>query len=292
MIIDKFIARSPIEKGWSSDKKYICTDADGNRYLLRTSSPDRAEKRRRAFLMMNEVAALGVKMPKPIEYGETDGLIYTVESYIEGGDAEDIIPTLPTSEQYRYGVVAGEYLRRIHSIPAPETNEAWQIRFGRKLERKLKMYAECPIKYEDGEVFVEFVKEKCHLITNRPQTYQHGDYHIGNMMVGCDGELFIIDFDRDDYGDPWEEFNRIVWCGQKAPIFASGMVDGYFGGDVPEEFWHLLALYISCNALSSLPWAVPFGDGEVDVMLKQAEEILEWYDGMRRVVPSWYRPIK
>ena len=61
----------------------------------------------------------------------------------------------------------------------------------------------------------------------------------------------------------WEEFNRIVWCAQAAPAFASGMVDGYFDGDVPMEFWKLLALYICSNTLSSLPWAIPFGEGEV-----------------------------
>lgn len=67
------------------------------------------------------------------------------------------------------------------------------------------------------------------LLRDRPQCFQHGDYHIGNMMVDQDG-LAIIDFDRYDFGDPWEEFNRIVWCAQTAPAFACGMVDGYFGG--------------------------------------------------------------
>lgn len=56
-------------------------------------------------------------------------------------------------------------------------------------------------------------------------------------MIDRNGKLQIIDFDRYDFGDPWEEFNRIVWCAQKSPLFASGMVNGYFDGDVPPEFW-------------------------------------------------------
>ena len=98
----------------------------------------------------------------------------------------------------------------------------------------------------------------------------------------------IIDFDRFDYGDPWEEFNRIVWCAQAAPRFAAGMVDGYFDRSVPMEFWRLLALYISSNTLSSIPWAIPFGEEEVRKFLDQAAEILEWYDGMKNTIPSWY----
>ncbi len=86
----------------------------------------------------------------------------------------------------------------------------------------------------------------------------------------------------------------IVWCAQASPAFASGMVDGYFGvpdgGTVPDDFWALLALYIASNTLSSLPWAIPFGDGEIATMMRQAEEVLAWYGGMERVIPTWYQP--
>ena len=51
------------------------------------------------------------------------------------------------------------------------------------------------------------------MLANRPQSFQHGDYHIGNMMIE-NNKIVIIDFDRYDFGDPWEEFNRIVWCAQ------------------------------------------------------------------------------
>ena len=199
-----------------------------------------------------------------------------------------MIPTLPKAQQYAYGLEAGKILRRLHSIPAPDTQEEWESRFNRKMDKKIKNYSECPIKYPDGEAFLEFITANRHLLKNRPQTYQHGDYHIGNMMVDTDGQLQIIDFDRDDYGDPWEEFNRIVWCAQASPVFASGMVDGYFGGPVPEEFWRLLALYICSNTLSSIYWAIPFGQQEIDTMLRQGQEVLSWYNGMKNIVPSWY----
>ena len=43
------------------------------------------------------------------------------------------------------------------------------------------------------------------------------------------------------------EFKRIVWCAQAAPAFSTGMVDGYFDGEVPMKFWRLLVLYICSN---------------------------------------------
>ena len=234
-------------------------------------------------------------MCQPVAVGECDEGVYAVHSWIDGVDAEATVPTLPAEAQYRLGCDAGQYLTRIHSIPAPPDQPDWEARFNAKINRKIQMYADCPIHFEGDRHLLRYIEENRYLLRNRPQTFQHGDYHIGNMMltdVGNDPRIVIIDFDRYDFGDPWEEFNRIVWCAQAAPIFATGLVDGYFGVDgntaVPMEFWRLLALYISSNMLSSVPWAIPFGEGEVQTMLKQAGDVLGWYDNMNDPVPSWY----
>ena len=292
-IYDRIIAREAVEKGWSGDKKYCVTTDDGKQYLLRITPPERAERFHLGYLRMQEAAQLGVAMCLPVEFGMCEEGTYAIHSWIDGVDAEGYIPTLPQEKQYAYGLDAGQILKKLHSLPAPAGVTPWAQRFHTKIDRKIAIYEACPLKYENGELFLRYLAENRHLLSNRPQTYQHGDYHIGNMMIDQDGVLTIIDFDRDDFGDPWEEFNRIVWCAQAAPAFASGMVDGYFDGDVPMEFWKLLALYICSNTLSSLPWAIPFGDKEIETMKNQAAQVLRWYDGMQNVVPSWYRnPIR
>ena len=283
-----FLTKEPINKGWSNDKKYCITDKNGTQYLLRVSDLAEHDKKQSEFNMIKQVSALGVPMCQPIEFGVCDEGVYSIQSWIDGADAEEIIPTLSDTEQYVYGLEAGRILRKIHSIPAPAMQEDWEIRFNRKMDYKIKKYTECPMKYENGQAFIDYINENCYLLKDRPQTYQHGDYHIGNMMIGSDKKLYIIDFNRNDFGDPWEEFNRIVWGAQKSPIFASGMVNGYFDSDVPLEFWKLLALYISSNTLSSLPWAIPFGADQIKVMVNQAKEVLSWYDNMKNPIPTWY----
>ena len=288
-IYDTIVTRAPVNKGWSGDQKYFVTTQDGKKYLLRVTAPERAHRFRLCYLRMQEVEKLGVPMCLPVEFGECEEGTYAIHSWIDGIDAESYIPTLSKEKQYAYGLDAGHILKKLHSLPAPLDAPPWAERFNAKIDRKIAMYEACPLKYEHGECFAAFLAENRHLLADRPQTYQHGDYHIGNMMIDRDGTLTIIDFDRDDFGDPWEEFNRIVWCAQAAPAFASGMVDGYFDGDVPLEFWKLLALYISSNTLSSLPWAIPFGEKEIQTMRKQAAQVLQWYDGMKNVVPTWYQ---
>ncbi len=282
-----FLSLIPITYGWSGDKKYCAVGADGRKYFLRITPPEKAERAEKCFKLQKQIKALGVSMCTPLECGETEDGFFTLQSWVEGENAEDCVPSMTTLEQYALGIESGTILKRIHSIPAPDDAPVWEKRFNAKIDRKIKAYEECPIKFDGAEAFLTYLTKNRGLLHGRPQCFQHGDYHIGNMMI-ADGKLVIIDFDRFDYGDPWEEFNRIVWCAQSAPPFACGMLDGYFSGNVPAEFWQLLALYISSNTISSIPWAIPFGETEIRVFLRQAKEILGWYDGMTRIVPSWY----
>lgn len=240
---------------------------------------------------MGQVASTGISMCKPIEFGLCDDGVYSIQSWIDGADAENLIPQMTKEQQYRYGFEAGQILQKIHSVPAPKELEPWYVYFNRKMDRKIQMYEDCPIKYKNGDLFIDYINAHRSLLNDRPRTYQHGDYHIGNMMIGADSMLYIIDFDRNDFGDPWEEFNRIVWSAQASPTFATAMVNGYFDNQVPYEFWALLALYISSNTLSSVPWAIPFGEEQINIMLHQAEEVLGWYQKMQNPIPTWYQGI-
>lgn len=282
-----FISKELINKGWSCDKKYCVTTTDGVKYLLRVTPKEKSENRAEMFRMQQQVAALGVSMCKPVEFGKCDEGVYTVQTWVDGKDAEEIIPYLADSEQYAFGLEAGRILKVIHSIPAPENQPDWEPRFNAKMDRKIKMYNECPIKFDGAEDIMAYIESNRFLLSNRPQSYQHGDYHIGNMMIEKN-KIVIIDFDRYDFGDPWEEFNRIVWCAQASPMFASGIINGYFDNEVPLEFWKLLALYISSNMLSSIPWAIPFGESEVNTMINQAKDVLSWYNNMQNPIPTWY----
>ena len=281
-----FVSLTPIEKGWSGDRKYKAVDREGKTFLLRISPLERRVQRENLYAVMSRLPA-DLSISRPLAQGICSEGIYTLWSWVEGADAEEQITAMPESQQYHLGLEAGALLRRIHVLPAPPESEPWHQRFGRKIDRKLQQYADCPVHYEDGGQIVDFIRQNRYRIEGRPQCFQHGDYHIGNMMLEG-GKLVVIDFDRYDFGDPWEEFNRIVWCAQAAPAFAAGQLDGYFDGIPPEDFFALLALYIAVNTLSSLPWAMPFGQEQIDVFLAQEREIMDWYDGFRSTFPKWY----
>jgi len=292
-IYDKIVTSESITKGWSEDKKSCVTVADGTKYLLRVTPISRYETRRALFAMLEQVAALDIPMCVPVEFGTCSDGVYSIQSWVDGEDLEAVLPTLPEAEQYVLGLKSGEIVRKMHTIPAPDDQEEWEVRFNRKTDYKIQKYHECGLRFDgDGHVLA-YIEQNRDLLKNRPQCFQHGDYHIGNIMLvrgekPLEQRLKIIDFDRYDFGDPWEEFNRIVWSAAASPHFATGQLRGYFDGEPPMEFFKLLAFYIASNTLSSIYWAVPFGQSDLDTMMKQAQDVLEWFDNMNNPVPSWY----
>ena len=144
-------------------------------------------------------------------------------------------------------------------------------------------------KIDGGEAMIAYLQEHRSLLAGRPQCFQHGDYHVGNLMLE-NGRLVVIDFNRFDFGDPWEEFNRIVWCAQASPRFSPPLwsIRLFRRRTAPALLEATGAVYREQH-LSSLPWAVLFGQAEIDTMRNQARDVLSWYDRMTRVVPRWYR---
>lgn len=286
MLYDTIVSRTPVAGGWTPDRKYRAEAADGSVWFLRIAPPDRAERLSRVFALQRQAAAQEPSIPRPLECGNSPEGFYTLETWIDGQDARELIPTRTEAQLYADGLRAGQILRRIHIVPAPAELPDWETRYSAKLQRRLAEYRDCPLKYEDDAPILAGLSGNLELLKDRPQCFQHHDFHAGNFMYE-NGALRVVDFDRCGFGDPWEEFQKLPWCVQASPALARGMVDGYFDGPPPEEFWRLLSLYLCCLLLGNLPWAIPYGEEEVAVMRAQAVQVLDWYrDGP---VPCWYR---
>lgn len=286
----------PINKGWSNDQKYYILTADGRELLLRVSDISQYENKKQDFEAIKQLNNLEILISHPVDFGICNNgqSVYSLLTWTKGEDAETVLPKLSSKEQYQLGIKAGEILRIMHQVPAAKNQTSWSERFNHKINRNITDYEACGIHLEGADKIIEYIEHNRYLLDNRPQCFQHGDYHAGNMIITKSRELGIIDFNRLDYGDPWEEFNRITWCADISAVFASGRINGYFDHDVPALFFRLMALYIASNQLSSIPWAIKFGHEEVNTMLRQAENVLKWYDGFETCIPKWYisNPVK
>lgn len=196
----------PLTKGWSNDIKYYVEDFKNQKFLLRISEISLHDKRLSQFKLLKEVSKLGLNTPTPYEFGKLDdGRIYMILSFLEGKDAEEVIPTLDEKKQYELGLEAGKILKKLHDIPAV-SNKSWKDIYEDKISRKIKAAKEAKIKHKHLDLFIDYVLEKKHIIEKNPMKFQHGDYHIGNMIVTNDLNIGIIDFDKADIADPLDDF--------------------------------------------------------------------------------------
>ena len=287
---DKWNVVEPINKGWSDDKKYYIRTLNQQELLLKISDKSQYELKKKEFNYLKVLMNKNILATRPIDFGLCSGgkASYSLLSWIHGEDAESAILKLNKEEQYRLGIKAGEFLNRIHEIQAPKEQESWEKRYHRKIDSKILSYKNCKIQFNGADQMMAYIERNRFLLRDRPQSFQHGDYHVGNMVITPTGELGIIDFNRMDYGDPWEEFNRITFSASISPEFASGYINGYFYNKVPDLFFRLMALYIATNQIASIPWAIPFGKEDVNKMLEQAKNILQWYNNFDTYIPNWY----
>ena len=291
---DSWLDVIPVREGWSGDEKYRVVTSDGRTLLVRISPADRAARREYEYSVLRTINALvpsDLNIPTALSFGPCEGGVYTLLTWVEGTPAEQLLPTLSPEKQADLGAQAGHIARALHAVPAPDTEPPWEEYFSRKMARKVEMNRACAIQTPQCADFEAYVLKNGSLICGRKNGFQHGDFHVGNMVVDENGRLGVVDFDRMSWGDPWEEFNRLTWTVQRSPIFASAMMRSYFGGEVPAEFWQLMALYVASNQLSCIAWAIPFGQDEIDVMIRQNREVRAWYKGAYGVgAPDWYTP--
>ena len=290
----EFISREPIHKGFSIDKKFRVRDRQGHEYLLRIAPMERYQRRKQDYEYTLRFLPLGIPMCEPLELGICNEGVYSIQRWIDGIDLHELIPFLSYDEQYSHGMEAGRALKQLHKLPAPKHLDSWEAVFRRKTDTIIEYYQKSIIQFPNAQILINFIQENIHCVAGRPRAYLHGDYHIGNLMLGVDNKLYIIDFSSGICCDPWEDFGCIPISAYESPSFASGMIDGYFDKEIPELFWKLLALYTCCQILSFFTSSTQRIQNKnyQQRIISLAENVLQWYDNMMLGVPTWYQSFR
>ncbi|UEA30816.1 phosphotransferase family protein [Granulicatella elegans] len=280
-----------ILKGYSEEMKYK-VKADKN-YFLKIS-PLSFIKKKELEIKYISLLEKEIKIPKLIELRYESNVILSLYEWIDGVDFRDYVTQLTDKELYQYGIQAGEFLKKFHSISIEEHLDNWKEYYVQKSMKKIDSFRKSNINFSEIETFIDYIQTHQYLLHDRPISLCHGDFHVGNMMVDFKTkELVIIDFGSIEIGDPMEEFNRMIWNAQLSEEFATGCINGYFNGkNIPDEFWKLMAYYIACDVVGSIPWAVNYGTHQLTIMLERAKLVLDWFDDFERVIPKFYKRIE
>ncbi|MCL2517712.1 MAG: phosphotransferase [Oscillospiraceae bacterium] len=282
LLLERFKKIEPINKGWSDDKKFYVETADGRRMFLRISDISEHDRKKSDYEMMKQAYELGIRTPQPFEFGLCEGgkNVYSLSEWIDGKGADIVLPLMSEAEQYALGVMTGEVLRKIHSMPAPKNIEPWSIRF----RRKVQYWAD----ENKSPMLINYLETNRNILDSRPQTFIHGDYNIENIIVMPDGEICVIDFNsyNTQYGDPWWDLNNMAWMPASYSYFQTGQINGYFNGPPPTVFWNVFTYYLAYDALAAS--TDPYGINGIEDGTEIVNNILNWTSNFQKTVPNWY----
>lgn len=287
-----WIKINKIEKGWSSDRKYYIEDREGNKYLLRISDISRKADKEREFKIIKKLNELHFPMSTALECGICDQEYYSYQifTWVDGQDLEEVLPQLKEQEQYELGAEAGQILKLIHSIPLEEKDIPTNTKIPKKL-RQLELYEHSSLRMDNDEGVLGFARNNLNRIWRMPPAYLHGDFHPGNLIYTPEGKIGVIDFNRLEVGDPYEEFYKLESFVTELSIpYCLGQLEGYFNGNIPMDFWETLAVYVAHSSLYSIKWAQPFGEKEIDDMRARYHRAYQDYNGYQNTIPSWFKP--
>ena len=280
-----------IDKGWSSDIKFLIKDKSGKKYILRLSSIDKRNEKEKEYEIITLFSSLSFPTSTPVDSGITeDGkYFYMILNWVEGEDLEKVLPSLSEDEQYKKGKEAGHILSLIHSIPLKDEDIPTSTKKEKKL-RQLKAYKESSVRIKGDDVVIEYLLDHIDDIWVEKPVYLHGDFHPGNLIYTNEGRIGVIDYNRWEVGDIYEEFYKGECFGVESSVpFVRGMIDSYYNYSVPDSFWRAFAFYSLHAALFSIKWAEKFGEEEVESMKKRGTRIISDFKDLSSCVPSWYK---
>lgn len=280
-----------VTKGYSADQKYKILTEQGETLLLRLADIAKYEEKKKEFEIITKYSKLGIPMSMPVEFGVCNQgkSVYMLLTWVEGQDLETVLPDLPEKEQYALGRLAGNILKKIHSIPVEETDIPAQTKVAKKMWQ-LSKYEASNVRIANDEIAVKYVKDNIHKIWKEKPVYLHGDFHPGNLIYLENGKIGVIDFNRWEVGDPYEEFYKLESFARELSIpYCIGQIQAYFEDDIPENFWSTLAVYVAHASLFSIQWAEKFGQADIDGMVERCMVAFEDYDYFKKNIPVWYQ---
>ncbi|MFT4445273.1 aminoglycoside phosphotransferase family protein [Parvimonas sp. G1967] len=198
-----------INKGYSKDEKFKIKLKNKDEYLLlRLSDISLYEQKEKEYEVISKFSKLGFEMSKPISFGICNDKknVYMLLSWINGVDLSDVLPKLSSEEQYLLGRKAGKILKSIHSLKVDDKKFDDSLKI--KLLDKIEKYESSDVRVENDSNFIEYVKRNVDKVCGN-YSYLHGDFHPSNLILMENNEIGVIDFNRWEISNSYEEFYKL-----------------------------------------------------------------------------------
>ena len=233
--------------------------------------------------MSTRIPALSI----PLFSVNHDGICRQVNIYtwFEGTSINELIHQLPERDCYLLGVRCGDILQNIHNNKQNEIIETYSL--ANNLAQSMRVLFDRPDLLTQRDKYLPqmhiWMKK---LIRPHKPSLVHMDY-VPKNLVATNDSIYVIDWDSCEISDPWLDFfEKGLALYPERQAFNAGIIDGYFGGNVPSDFWdYFMALTVFALVRTST-WTANLDNPSYISMIEQ--HVCNSYEGFTKSVPSWY----
>ncbi len=292
-LLSKTKSIEEIHKGYSSDRKFIVIMENplDSKLILRMSDIAGYEAKKEEYYHLSKMPEYNVRTSKVVDFGRVEELniCYMLVNYIEGNEAADMLPQYSHNEQYQIGIEAGLELKKMHQYLAPSKIPEWYERKLRKQNYYYNEYCKTGYKVSNQDRIFKYIEKNVQFMNNRPNVFQHDDFHPSNIIVKDKKYSGVIDFNRYDWGDPLHDFIKVGFFSREVSVpFSIGQIVGYFPEGIPEYFWNLFGLYMAVSITSAIVWTLKYDENHLNEMHERVERIIEEHKGFELSKPTWF----
>jgi len=245
-------------------KKYRVICNDGSVCFLKIIKSPSPKKYYHHFVGLQKYYDKGLPIAKPIMADFDSEQAYLLYEFLNGGDLHEYMEQGKNCfERYTLGLQFAETLKKFndHDLMEDSKKENYAVsniasesmdwlskHFDSKEARKTFFWDKLQESYEK---IIPALK-------NRAVSIIHADMGPRNVLVQhrsqiqLDCELVLADYDTIEYGDPYLQFAAMIVMLQEQPAYCMGLLNGYIGNKVTEDFYELLDFYsllVTCKRL-------------------------------------------
>ncbi len=255
-------------------------------------APLSAENRlKKSFLGMQYFYALDKEhIFEPLSICEDDKqhVINALYAYTESGFLQDFLKVVPKAWQYATGKRLGRILRTMHEGRLSGTEEQRaKDRHNAFMERLAEYVGRLP-HFKNDRYALDALSSRYDHFSLFKAGMRYGALRHQKIMTSKDGTLFFLPSASYGPGDVCEDFALLeLDSAGLYPLLCVGVIDGYFKGQVPTDFWLHFALY---SALYSL-WKCAKNallDKDLNYWQSQCDRVRYDFNDFRTPIPCWF----
>ena len=289
----------PLDGGSEGESRYLLVSGE-NKYLLSEADMDLYGRRFIQYYYWKDIAHVHINIPEILHKNcqknhKDETKVLCVFTYVEGDPLDRYLIRANRDEAYRIGVQLGNMIKKIHAVEVDRRSHhpsPWLNHYRFVQSETVKDHRPHPL----TDPFVKYYVEHSDVLKKYESTSHYSfvdgvgkseeliafvtNELITDNLVICDGKPGLKNISNMNVCDPIYEFRFMASLALCNEWFASGIVDGYFDSQIPEDFFGILKYYTCEYVIREFGKTLDEND---------VKKIMEFYDHLHTEIPRWYK---